>query len=63
MLAVLTFFEKVFTYRKKRFVEFLLKTIQSMNETAVHFTTEVMAFFAIMTPIANSSVFIGLPQR
>lgn len=31
-----------------------------MNHSAVSFATEVMAFFAIMNPIANSSVFIGL---
>ena len=31
-----------------------------MNVTAVHFLTVFMAFFAIMNPVANSSLFIGL---
>jgi len=38
----------------------ILADTVTTNEVAVHFTTEVMAFFAIMNPIANSSVFMGL---
>jgi len=33
-----------------------------VNNTAVHFLTVFMAFFAIMNPIANSSLFIGLTE-
>ncbi|MEM9280387.1 MAG: MarC family protein [Verrucomicrobiota bacterium] len=31
-----------------------------MSDTAVHFSTILMAFFAIMNPIANTPVFLGL---
>ncbi|WP_428035409.1 MarC family protein [Amphritea sp.] len=31
-----------------------------MNNSTVHFITVFMAFFAIMNPVANSSLFIGL---
>ncbi|MBN1006738.1 MarC family protein [Amphritea sp. ZJ14W] len=31
-----------------------------MDNTTVHFLTVFMAFFAIMNPVANSSLFIGL---
>ena len=31
-----------------------------MNEPAIHFTTVLMAFFAIMNPIANAPLFLGL---
>jgi multiple antibiotic resistance protein len=33
-----------------------------MENTTVHFITVFMAFFAIMNPIANSSLFVGLTQ-
>ena len=33
-----------------------------MDTTAVHFFTVFVAFFAIMNPIANASLFIGLTQ-
>ncbi len=33
-----------------------------MDNTAVHFFTVFMAFFAIMNPVANGSLFIGLTQ-
>jgi len=33
-----------------------------MDHTTVHFMTVFMAFFAIMNPIANASLFIGLTQ-
>ncbi len=33
-----------------------------MNNTAVHFITVFMAFFAIMNPVANASLFVGLTQ-
>jgi multiple antibiotic resistance protein len=31
-----------------------------MNDPAIHFTTILMAFFAIMNPIANAPIFVGL---
>ncbi|MGH0029337.1 MAG: MarC family protein, partial [Myxococcota bacterium] len=31
-------------------------------DTAVHFTTVLMAFFAIMNPIANTPLFLGLTE-
>jgi multiple antibiotic resistance protein len=33
-----------------------------MDNSAVHFFTVCMAFFAIMNPVANASLFIGLTQ-
>ncbi len=33
-----------------------------MDNSAVHFFTVFMAFFAIMNPVANASLFIGLTQ-
>ena len=33
-----------------------------MDSSAVHFMTVFMAFFAIMNPVANASLFIGLTQ-
>ncbi len=33
-----------------------------MDNTAVHFFTVFMAFFAIMNPVANASLFVGLTQ-
>ncbi len=33
-----------------------------MDNTAVHFLTVFMAFFAIMNPVANASLFVGLTQ-
>ncbi len=33
-----------------------------MVNTAVHFITVFMAFFAIMNPVANASLFVGLTQ-
>ncbi len=33
-----------------------------MDNTAVHFMTVFMAFFAIMNPVANASLFVGLTQ-
>ncbi len=33
-----------------------------MDHPAVHFTTVLMAFFAIMNPIANAPLFIGLTE-
>jgi multiple antibiotic resistance protein len=33
-----------------------------MDNTVVHFFTVSMAFFAIMNPVANASLFIGLTQ-
>jgi multiple antibiotic resistance protein len=33
-----------------------------MDNTTVHFLTVFMAFFAIMNPLANASLFIGLTQ-
>jgi multiple antibiotic resistance protein len=33
-----------------------------MNNMTVHFLTVFMAFFAIMNPVANASLFIGLTQ-
>lgn len=33
-----------------------------MNDTAVHFTTVLAAFFAIMNPIANAPLFLGLVE-
>ena len=33
-----------------------------MDTSAVHFLTVFMAFFAIMNPVANASVFVGLTQ-
>ncbi len=33
-----------------------------MDNSAVHFMTVFMAFFAIMNPVANASLFIGLTQ-
>lgn len=34
----------------------------SMNDITIHFLTVFMAFFAIMNPVANSSIFIGLTE-
>jgi multiple antibiotic resistance protein len=34
----------------------------AMNNLVVHFFTVFMAFFAIMNPVANASLFIGLTQ-
>ncbi len=34
----------------------------TMDNTAVHFLTVFMAFFAIMNPVANASLFVGLTQ-
>lgn len=31
-----------------------------MDDSATHFTTVFMAFFAIMNPISNASLFLGL---
>jgi multiple antibiotic resistance protein len=33
-----------------------------MNNLVVHFFTVFMAFFAIMNPVANASLFVGLTQ-
>ncbi len=33
-----------------------------MDNTVVHFLTVFMAFFAIMNPVANASLFVGLTQ-
>jgi len=33
-----------------------------MHEAAIHFSTVVMAFFAIMNPIANAPLFVGLTE-
>ncbi len=33
-----------------------------MNESTVHFTTVFMSFFAIMNPIANAPLFLGLTE-
>ncbi len=33
-----------------------------MDHTVIHFTTVFMAFFAIMNPIANAPLFLGLTQ-
>ncbi len=33
-----------------------------MDDAAVHFTTVFMAFFAIMNPIANAPIFLGLTE-
>ena len=33
-----------------------------MGNSAVHFFTVFMAFFAIMNPVANAPIFIGLTQ-
>lgn len=34
-----------------------------MDSSSVHFITVFMAFFAIMNPVANSSLFVGLTQE